>query len=82
MTAKNMTEELWSLFRKDSQDKGIPVTCEDNEIDIDLHIMVTYGINIPAITDSIVHKVAYTVEDTTGFKVNGINVYVDSINTK
>jgi uncharacterized alkaline shock family protein YloU len=82
MESKNATEEFWSLFKKDTNDKGIQVRCIDNEIEIDLHIMVVYGINIPAITDSIVHKVAYTVEDATGFNVKCVNVYVDKVNTK
>lgn len=41
--------------------------------------MVTYGINIPAITESIVHKIAYSVETATGFKVRDVKVFVDSV---
>jgi len=82
MESKNATEEFWSLLKKDSNDKGVEVRCEDNEIVIDLHIMVVYGINIPAITDSIIHKVAYTVEEATGFNVKSVNVYVDKVKTK
>ena len=44
--------------------------------------MVSYGINIPAITDSIVHKISYNVEDATGFPVKKVNVFVDRVNTK
>ena len=79
MESKNASEEFWSLFKKNPYDKGIYVTFEENEILIDLHIMVSYGINIPAITESIVHKVQYTVEQITGFAVKTINVFVDSI---
>jgi len=79
MAAKNVSEEIWSLFKKDTSDRGIQVRCENDEIYIDLHIMVTYGINIPAITESIVHKVSYGVEESTGFKVSGVNIYIDDI---
>lgn len=82
MTAKNVTEGFLGLFKKDSHDKGIHVDCEGNEITIDLHIMVTYGINIPAITESIVHKVTYSVEQAVNFSVKCVNVYVDAISTK
>ena len=82
MTAKNTTEEIWGLFKKDRADKGISVTFVNNEINVDLHIMVVYGINIHAITDSIVHKIEYTLEEMTGFKVNKINIFVDAVNTK
>lgn len=82
MESKNASEEFWSLFKKNPHDKGIYVTFEDNEILIDLHIMVSYGINIPAITESIVHKVNYTVEQITGFTVKQTNVFVDSVSTR
>jgi len=79
MAAKNKTEAFWNLIMKDSADKGISVRCENNEISVDLHIMVVYGINIPAITDSITHKIAYTLEETTGFPVKAVNIFVDSV---
>ncbi len=79
MMAKNAAEEFWELFRRDPSDKGVSVRCTDNSIEVDLHIMVVYGINIPAITDSIAHKIEYTLEDLTGFKVDAVNIFVDSI---
>lgn len=82
MESKNASEEFWSLFKRNPYDKGIYVTFDENIISIDLHIMVSYGINIPAITESIVHKVTYTVEQITGFTVKTVNVFVDSISTK
>jgi len=44
-----------------------------------MHIVVSYGININAITQSITHNVSYAVETATGFNVKKINVYVDAI---
>ena len=78
MIPKNATEEIRAFFNKNFE-KGIRVTCVDNEIFIEIHIMVTYGINIPAITESIVHKIAYSVETATGFKVRDVKVFVDSV---
>ena len=45
----------------------------------DLHIAVTYGVNISAIVKSIVNKVRYTVEEATGFQVAKVNVFVDDM---
>ena len=47
---------------------------------IELHISVSYGVNITAIVDSIINKVRYTVEEATDLKVNTVNVYVDALN--
>ena len=46
---------------------------------IDLHILVTYGVNIAAVVSSIAHKISYTVEDATGIGVAAVNIYVDGM---
>lgn len=56
-------------------DKGVRVTEEDGKLVIELHIKVTYGLNIAAIVRSITHKVKYAVEDATTLKVERIDVY-------
>ena len=60
-------------------DKGVRVRSENGGLLVDIHIAVTYGVNISAIVRSIVHKVRYTVEESTGFPVAKVNVYVDSM---
>lgn len=67
------------LMRRETPDKGVRVRNEDGKLVVDIHIAVTYGVNISAIVRSIVHKVRYTVEDSTGFAVAKVNVYVDSM---
>ena len=47
---------------------------------IELHISVSYGVNISAIVESIVNKVRYTVEEATDLKVSKVNVYIDALN--
>ena len=60
-------------------DKGVRVKTTDGKLIVDIHIAVTYGINISAIVQSIIHNVRYTVEECTGFKVARVNVYVDEM---
>jgi len=64
---------------KEVMDKGVQVRAAGKRLIIDLHIIVAYGVNIAAITQSIVHKVRYTVEEATGFEVAKVNVFVDGI---
>ena len=80
MAHRNATEGLISMLRQqDQEDKGVRVRLQDGHLVIDLHIIVTYGINISAIVKSIVNKVRYTVEESTGFTVARVNVYVDGM---
>jgi len=79
MANKNPTEGIVSLLKKENYEKGVKVTVVDGKLEIDLHIVVLYGVNIRAITESIVHKVQYSVEEQTGFLVSKITVYVDDM---
>ena len=67
------------IFGSDFPDKGVRVTEDGGKLVIELHIKVTYGLNISAIVKSITHKVKYVVEDATGLQVIKINVSVDDI---
>lgn len=49
---------------------------------VDLHIVVIYGMNIAAVTRSIVNRVRYTVEQATGLEVAKVNVFVDAMKTE
>ncbi len=60
-------------------EKGVRVFRENGELCIELHIKVTFGVNIGAIVKSIIHKVKYAVEEATGLQVHRIAVSVDDI---
>ncbi len=63
-------------------DKGIVVTGDIDSISVDLHIIVTYGININAVANSIDHNVRYTVKEATGIDVKKVSVHVDGMKTE
>ena len=80
MVNSTPTQELHSaLTKSDAPDKGVRVRTVGGGLVIDLHIVVTYGVNISAIVKSIVNKVRYTVEEATGFQVAKVNVFVDAM---
>ena len=70
------------LLKKDSSTKGINVVIdENNEITIDFHIIVAYGVNIATIADNIISSVKYKIEEFTGMKVKKVNIYVEGVRT-
>ena len=80
MAVRSMTDGLVHLLRKEAMGKGVRVTFQDdNSIAIDLHIMVDKGVNIRAISASIIKEVRYFVTKSTGTEVRAVNVFVDSI---
>lgn len=63
-------------------DKGVKVKTIGGRLSIELHIVVTYGVNIAAIVKSIVNKVRYTVEEATGLEVEKVDVFVDGMKSE
>ena len=70
---------LGLISKKDRLDTGVFVRGDLNSITVDLHIVVTYGMNINAIAKSIMHKVKYVVYEATGIKVSKVRIRVDGI---
>ena len=80
MAMVSMKDGLVRLLKRDSSTKGINVIIdEDNEIPIDFHIIVSYGVNIATIADNIISNVKYKVEEFTGMSVKKVNVYVEGV---
>lgn len=81
MANSDAVQGLKTMFSKhgDYADKGVRVRNVDGGLVVDIHIIVTYGLNISAIVKSIINKVRYTVEEATGLQVRKVNVYVDGM---
>jgi len=80
MAARSVRDGLYHLLRKESMSKGVHVEFhEDGTISIDLHIMVNHGVNLGAVSASIISEVRYVVAKCTGTQVRSVNVYVDSM---
>ena len=80
MASKNKKDGFVSLLNVENITKGVKVW-NDNEsgLEIELHIVVKYGVNINAICDSIIHNVGYKVEQAIGMPVNKVTVQVESV---
>lgn len=79
MAYRSATDNIANLVGWDTITKGIKVSTENDKINIELHIIVEYGVNIKVVSDSIMNNVRYSVESMTGFKVGKITVNVEGI---
>ena len=80
MAAVNVKDGFAKLLKKESLTHGVGVTVtENNTIIIDLHIIVSYGVSVSAVTDNLINNVKYKVEECAGLKVERINVYVEGV---
>ena len=65
---------LVKLLKRESLTKGIMVKIEDNEILLDFHVIVSYGVSIKAVADNLIENVRYKVEEYTGMKVKNVKI--------
>ncbi len=79
MAMVNFTTGLTRLLKRESLTKGIDLQVNENIISIELHIIIEYGVNIKAVTDSLISTVKYKVETFSGMQVDKIDVFVEGV---
>ena len=80
MAAKNVKDDIFQLLKVESLTKGIKVTVNNgNSIELDFHIIVSYGVSIQTVTDNLIHNVSYKVKELTGLNIDKIRVYVEGV---
>ena len=80
MATISMKDGIAKLLKGDSISKGVNVVIgENNELSIDFHIIVAYGVSIKAVTDNLMQSVKYKVEEFTGLEIKKINIYVEGV---
>ncbi len=63
-----------------SLSKGVKVEVGEKEAQINLYIIVEYGVRIPEVAWNIQEKVKSSVENMTGLTVTEVNIHVQGIN--
>ena len=79
MAAVNMKDGFAKLLRRESLNRGVNITVNDNKITVDFHIIVSYGVSISAVADNLVSNVRYKIEEFSGLPVEKINIYVEGV---
>ena len=80
MAAVNVKDGLVKLLKKEHITHGIQVHIgANNEITIDFHVIIAYGVSITTVCDNLIETVKYKVEQFTGMKVDKINIHVEGV---
>ncbi len=79
MATLDMRDGLMKLLKKDSIKRGIEVAIENNEIYLAFHVIVSYGVNIPVVSENLIDSVKYKVEEFTGMKIGKIDIFVEGV---
>lgn len=79
MAGVSVKDGLVKLLKKESMNRGIQVTLNNNKLSIDFHIVVAYGVSILAVSDNLIDIVKYKLEEFTGIEVEKINIFVEGV---
>ena len=79
MAAISMKDGLVKLLKRDSLKHGINVTFNNNKISLEFHIIVSYGVNIIAVSNNLTDSVKHCVEEFTGMEIEKINILVEGV---
>ncbi len=59
--------------------KGVKVAINEQECEVDLNIVVTYGVKIPEVTAKIQGDVKSSIETMTGLTVKSVDIHVQGV---
>lgn len=79
MASKNVTDGLWELIKGTNLHKGVKIHFKEDELSVELFVVVEYGTKISVISNNIIQKVKYNVENFMGIKVSTITVNVQGV---
>lgn len=75
----NVKDGFSKLLKDESLTRGIHVEIDGNNVQIDFHVIVAYGVSISAVADNLIQNVKYQIEELTGMTVNKINIFVEGV---
>ena len=79
MASKRTTDGFVQLMGRENLGRGVRIRAGAASVDVDLYIIVEYGISISAVAATIIETVKYKIEHLTGIKVGRVNVCVEDI---
>lgn len=77
----SIRENIAELLKVDSYSKGIHVLKTKDAYEVDVYVVVAYGLKITEVVSQVQKKVKYVLEKTFDLNFKAINVYVQSLKT-
>ena len=79
MASRKISDGIAELLGKDSLNKGIEVKIFEDRLEIDIYIIVVYGVKISEVAKNVMEKVSYQVTKITGLEIGSVNVIVQGV---
>lgn len=76
---KLVKDGIAELLKKENYAKGVVVRQKDNELQLDLYIIVSYGVKISEVVKEVQSRVKYSLEKALELEFAKVNVYVQDV---
>ena len=80
MASKQVLRDGWTeLLKKENYSRGVVVRKGENGLEIDLYIIVSFGVKISEVVQEAQKKVKYMLEKSLSQDVASVNVFVQGV---
>lgn len=80
MASRNLQDGISELLTgRDNLTKGIEVIIDEDQVRVDLHIIVEYGIRIQEVARNVIENVKYAIKNQLGLEIIEANVIIQSV---
>jgi uncharacterized alkaline shock family protein YloU len=79
MSSKRAKDGIVEWLGRENLSRGVQIKAVDDMVDVDLYIVVEYGISVTAVCTAIKEVVKYKLESMTGIQVRNVNIIVEGI---
>jgi len=80
MISKNYIKDGYSaLLKKENYSKGVVIKNNKNGLQIDVYVVVSYGVKISEVVNGLQQRVKYALEKSLNVDIDMVNVHVEGI---
>ncbi len=81
MAPANIGEGLRRVLGLSQVDEGVVIEHPNGELraDVDIHVVVAYGVNIPVVAESVRERTRYAAKRFAGIQLDEVRVHVDGV---
>ncbi|MEV3335333.1 Asp23/Gls24 family envelope stress response protein [Paenibacillus larvae] len=76
---KQLKDGIAELLGRDNLGRGVEVRRENDRVEIDLYIIVSYGTKISVVAHNVQTKVKYVLNEVVGLHVDEVNIFVQGV---
>ena len=82
MASKQVLRDGWAeMLKKENYARGVVVKKTDEGLEIDLYIIVSFGVKVSEVVQEAQKKVKYMLEKSLSLEVSSVNVFVQGVRT-